>query len=81
MKEPDKMYVCELRYEVRIMRQVNDGLVETIKQRDAEIERLKAIDKALYDYKGEIAKAEYRQFQQEGADELIASRRRKRYVG
>ena len=68
------MWLHELKDEIHILRAVNDGLTKTIDKKDEEIERLKAIDRALYDYKGEIAKAEYEQFQLEGFEEVVASR-------
>ena len=76
-KEIDKMYVRELREEVRIMRQVNDGLIGMIDQRDAEIERLKSIDRAARDFIFERAKAEREEFAREALEETIASRRLK----
>ena len=68
------MWLHELKAEIHMMRAVNDGLTKMVAARDEEIERLKAIDRALYDYKGEIAKAEFERFQREGFEEVVASR-------
>ena len=41
-----------------------------------EIERLRAIDAALADYKGQVSKAEFEEFQREGFEEVAATRPR-----
>ena len=70
----EELYVSELRYAVHIMSAVNNGLVEQLQKANAEIDRLKGIDAALNEWFSAIAELEYKEFQKEGFEQLVASR-------